>query len=83
MIWSKFCNGAYSVLSCESRSGKATGPWGGFKVMFAGNGGHGMIFRTFEGDLKLAMHKPEVRGRERLALFDLEDDGDSLKVVDR
>ena len=83
MIWSKFCGRSYSVISCESESGRALGPWSSFKTVFADNGGHGMIFRTFEGALKLVMHKPEVRGHERLALFALEDDGDSLKVVGR
>lgn len=81
MIWSTFCGKSYSVISCESESGKAVGPWGNFKTVFADNGGHGMILKTFEGDLKLVMHKPEVRGVERLTLFGLEDDGASLKVV--
>ena len=80
MIWSKFCGRSYSVISCESASGRAIGPWGNFKIVFADNGGHGMILRTFDGALKLVMHKPEVRGHERLALFDLVDDGDSLRV---
>lgn len=44
--------------------------------MFAGNGGHGMIFRTFEGDLKLVMHKPEIRGHERLAFFPIVENKD-------
>ena len=44
--------------------------------MFAGNGGHGMIFRTFEGDLKLVMHKPEIRGHERLAFFPIVENED-------
>ncbi len=83
MIWSKFCGSGYSVLSCESASGKALGPWGNFKIVFAGNGGHGMILRTFEGELKLVMHKPEKRGHERLTFFDLVDDGESLKVKER
>ena len=52
MIWSKFCDSGYSVLSCESESGKALGPWGNFKIVFAGNGGHAMVFKTFEGDRK-------------------------------
>lgn len=76
MIWSKFCDGGYSVISCSSESGRAEGPWSDFKIMFAGNGGHGMIFRTFEGDLKLVMHKPEIRGHERLAFFPIVENED-------
>ena len=81
MIWSKFCGESYSVLSCESESYKALGPWKNFKTVFAGNGGHGMILKTFDGELKLVMHKPEIRGIERLTLFDLADDGESIKVL--
>lgn len=82
MIWSTFCGRSYSVISCESESSKALGPWGNFKTVFADNGGHGMILKTFDGELKLVMHKPEVRGVERLTLFNLKDDGNSLKVVE-
>ena len=74
MIWSKFCDSGYSVISCSSQTGKAEGPWSDFRMMFAGNGGHGMIFKTFEGDLRLVMHKPEIRGYERLTLFSVEED---------
>ena len=74
MIWSKFCDSGYSVISCSSQTGRAEGPWGDFRMMFAGNGGHGMIFKTFEGDLRLVMHKPEIRGYERLAMFPVEED---------
>ena len=82
MIWSKFCDGGYSVISCSSESGRAEGPWSDFKIMFAGNGGHGMIFRTFEGDLKLVMHKPEIRGHERLAFFPIvENEDGSLSMA--
>ena len=80
MIWSKFCDKGYSVISCESKTGRAAGPWCDFKIVFADNGGHGMLFRTFEGELLLAMHKPEVRGHERLALFPVEDDGNALVI---
>jgi hypothetical protein len=82
LIWSTFCGKSYSVISCESESGKALGPWGNFRTVFADNGGHGMILKTFDGELKLVMHKPEVRGVERLTLFNLKDDGNSLKVVE-
>ena len=80
MIWSKFCDKGYSVISCESKTGRVAGPWGDFRIVFADNGGHGMLFKTFEGELLLAMHKPEIRGHERLALFTVEDDGNALVI---
>jgi len=84
MLWSKFCDSGYSVISCSSETGRAEGPWGDFRIVFAGNGGHGMVFQTFEGELKLVMHKPEIRGHERLAFFPIvETEDGGLSVVQR
>lgn len=80
MLWSKFVDGSYSVLCCESKTGRVAGPWGRFRVVFAGNGGHGMIFRGFDGQLRLVMHRPEVRGYERLAFFPVADTPEGLKI---
>ena len=80
MLWSKFVDGSYSVLCCESETGKVAGPWGNFRVVFAGDGGHGMVFRDFSGKLRLVMHRPEIRGYERLAFFPVEDTSDGLKM---
>jgi len=81
MIWSTFYNRGYTVFSCESKSGNAYGPWTDQKPIFEKNGGHGMIFRTFEGGLKLVLHQPERRGYERVAFFDVTDGKDGLAVV--
>ena len=80
MIWSPFYNRNYTVFSCESATGRAEGPWINQKMIFEKNGGHGMLFRTFEGQLKLVIHQPERRGYERIAFFDV-DDTDSGLVV--
>lgn len=81
MIWSKFVPGCrYSVILTESANGRVTGPWTNQHVIYGRNGGHAMILRTFEGDLKLVLHGPELRGWEHLRIFDLEDTGDDLVV---
>jgi len=76
-------SGAYRVLACESLSGRIEGPWGNQKVIFADNGGHGMVFRTFGGKDKFAIHHPENQKEqlERAKLFDFVDDGKSLAIV--
>lgn len=48
--------------------------------MFEKDGGHGMIFKTFEGELRLVLHSPNGGGLERAHLFELEDCGDTLKL---
>ena len=81
MIWSTFYRRNYTVFSCESANGGAEGPWIGQKLIFERNGGHGMLFRTFDGGLKLVLHQPERRGYERVAFFDVMDGDDGLSVV--
>jgi hypothetical protein len=49
-------------------------------MIFEKNGGHGMLFRTFEGQLKLVIHQPERRGYERIAFFDVDDTVNGLVV---
>jgi hypothetical protein len=39
-----------------------------------------MIFRTFEGNLRLVLHSPNGGGLERAHLFEIEDCGDTLKL---
>jgi len=80
MIWSPFYNKNYTVFSCESASGRAEGPWINQRMIFEKNGGHGMLFRAFDGQLKLVIHQPERRGYERIAFFDIDDTNDGLLV---
>ena len=82
MIWSSFGAKGYAVGIAESKSGKLKGPWiQQNALLFEQNGGHGMIFRTFENKLLLAIHQPNSpRGKEHLKLFELEDTGNSLRL---
>lgn len=83
MIWSTFIPGnEYCVLLCESQSGKITGPWINQKLIYTKNGGHGMLFNTFDDRLLLALHQPNSGGVERLHLFEVEDSGDTLLIKD-
>lgn len=79
MIWSSFGVNDYSVGIAESVSGKIAGPWKQHeKPLFSGDGGHGMIFRTFDGRLMLSLHKPNNDPDERAGFYELTDAGDSL-----
>ena len=80
MIWSPFYKRNYTVFCCESATGRAEGPWINQHPIFEKNGGHGMIFRTFGGKLKLVLHQPERRGYERIAFFDVDDTDEGLVV---
>jgi GH43 family beta-xylosidase len=81
MIWSTFIPGSdYCVLLTESQSGNIKGPWINQKPIYKKNGGHGMIFKSFDGHLMLALHQPNARGKERLHLFHVVDNGQTLEV---
>lgn len=81
MIWSSFKNGSYAIGIAESATGRVVGPWRQQKEpLFEKDGGHGMIFRTFEGNLRLVLHSPNGGGLERAHLFEIEDCGDTLKL---
>jgi len=81
MIWSSFGEEKYAVGLAESESGKIAGPW---KVIqepfFKANGGHGMIFTTFDKRLMLVLHQPNNSPDERAKFFELEDTGDSIRL---
>ncbi len=82
MIWSSFMHGEYAIGIAESMTGKVTGPWKQQpEPLFTKHGGHGMIFKTFDGRLCLTFHQPNSpSGKERAHIFELEDTGDSLKL---
>ena len=81
MIWSSFSKEGYAIGIAESATGNIYGPWKQHpKPLFNRDGGHGMIFRTFEGKLCIVFHQPNSGGAERAHIFELEDTGDSLMV---
>ena len=70
----------YAVGIACSSSGKVAGPWHQTETpLLANDGGHGMIFKTFDGRLVMAIHQPN-QGNIRVRLFELEDVGETLRV---
>jgi hypothetical protein len=39
-----------------------------------------MLFKTFDGRLKLTLHQPNKTPYERMKLFDVEDGGETLRL---
>lgn len=85
MIWSSFTHENYAIGLAESVTGKVTGPWRQQKEpIFSKNGGHGMIFRTFDGKLCITLHGPNTPlGQERALIYELEDKGNTLVLKER
>ncbi|MDE6086017.1 MAG: glycoside hydrolase family 43 protein [Muribaculaceae bacterium] len=82
MIWSSFMNGEYAIGIAESTTGKIMGPWKHIdEPLFNRNGGHGMLFKDFDGGLHLVIHVPNSPGgMERARIFDIEDTGHGLQL---
>lgn len=71
MIWSSFGENGYTVGQALSDDGIA-GPWHHVDTpLYEKNGGHGMVFQTNDGKLKLALHYPNETPHERPFFFDL------------
>ncbi|MHC4569200.1 MAG: glycoside hydrolase family 43 protein [Planctomycetota bacterium] len=80
MIWSSFGQHKYAVGIARSRTGKVAGPWEQMdEPLVAADGGHGMIFKTFDGRLMMTLHQPNS-GDTRAQLYELEDTGELLRI---
>lgn len=82
MLWSSFGTGGYTVGMARSGSGDIRGPWQQMpEPLYAGDGGHCMVFRTFDGSLWLAFHRPNQSPDERPQFIPLRENGSSLEIV--
>jgi Glycosyl hydrolases family 43 len=79
MLWSSYDHGSYVETVARSESGKLAGPWKQLAPLVGNDSGHGMLFKTFDGQLMMVLHQPFRRAHGKL--FDMEDTGDNLKVV--
>lgn len=82
MTWSSGGPTGYAVGLAVSTSGTLEGPWiQQSEAIFKGDGGHAMLFRSFEGTLMMVLHSPNLTPLERARIFEMEDTGETLRVV--
>ena len=81
MLWASFSEGGYTEGIAISASGRLSGPWvQQDEPLFKQDGGHGMVFTTFEGKLMMVLHSPNNK-ESRPRIFEMEDTGNTLKVI--
>jgi len=82
LIWSsRAADQSYKLGIAISDSGKLAGPWRQQdQPIFSDNGGHGMIFKTFDGKLMLMLHAPDGHSPQP-HLFTIEDTGETLRIL--
>ena len=72
MLWASFGDNGYVEAIAESDNGDINGTWKiREKPLFSDNGGHGMLFRTFSGVQKLALHQPNTSLQEHPVFIDI------------
>ena len=82
MLWSDFTASGYATGVARSLSGTLHGPWIQEKnPLYFLDGAHSMLFRTFEGQLMMALHCPNVHTKKRMLLFTMEETEDSIHIV--
>jgi len=81
MLWSSFGAGGYKLAVATSDSGELEGPWRqAKKPLFEADGGHGMLFRTFDGRLMLSLHQPNNKPHERTRLLPIREVAGTLEL---
>jgi arabinan endo-1,5-alpha-L-arabinosidase len=81
MIWASFINNSYALGVARSESGKVTGPWvHEEKALYQSDGGHGMIFTTFDDKLMLTIHTPNRTPEERPIFLEIEEKDGQLAL---
>lgn len=79
MLWSSWGENRYAQGIAWSLSGSIKGPWIQEEKAFKGdNSGHGMLFRTFEGQLLYSVHHSEGNGGRKPEIWTVDDSGDNL-----
>lgn len=72
-LWSSFNSNGYVVAIARSNNGSIKGQWSiDDSLVLDKDGGHGMIFETFEGQCKFAFHYPNENKQEKPCFKDIE-----------
>lgn len=82
MLWSSFGTGGYTVGVARSTTGDLLNEWQQDGTpLYAGDGGHCMVFRGFDGQLWLAFHRPNQSPDERPQFIRLRESASSLELA--
>lgn len=83
MLWSSFGKGhRYMTATARSASGNITGPWEvSSSMIYDNDGGHGMLFHSFDGTLVLSLHQPNKKLEERARFFEVAPSDNVIRLV--
>ena len=82
LLWSCMGKQGYCIAYAVSETGEIDGPWKqADKPLFDRDGGHGMIFSSYDGRLLLSIHSPNDTPNERALFIELKENEEGLEVV--
>ena len=82
MIWSSFSKNQYCEALSYSDNGSILGNWiHDDRLLFGSDGGHGMLFKSFEDELMFIQHMPNDTPNERPCLFKIIEKDDTLFIM--
>lgn len=79
MLWSSWGEDGYFQTLSRSKSGDLFGPWEHLPVWLGKGSGHGMLFRSLDGDWMLVVHRPFKNARGKL--YDVRELCDGFELV--
>ncbi|MEM6332321.1 MAG: glycoside hydrolase family 43 protein [Planctomycetota bacterium] len=81
MLWSSTGTKGYAMGYAKSQTGQITGPWTQIEQpLWSEDGGHGMIFRTFDDRLMLTFHSPNQTPHERPFFTEIEEANGGIRL---
>lgn len=82
MIWSSFNENGYVEAIADSDNGSVFGKWNhDNELLFSSDGGHGMIFKSFDGELYFICHSPNDNPAERPVIKRIKEENGTLITV--
>lgn len=82
MLWSTIGYEGYALGYAVSETGGILGPWRQAPApLFSRDGGHGMLFRAFDGRLLLTLHTPNRTPDERPVWLEVVERGGALALA--
>jgi GH43 family beta-xylosidase len=82
ILWSSMGKRGYAMGLARSVSGSVLGPWvQDDQPIWGEDGGHGMVFRSFDGQLYLTLHTPNETPKERVVFVSIDETGGPLSLT--
>jgi hypothetical protein len=82
MLWSSMGKRGYAMGLARSVSCSVLGPWvQDDQPIWGEDGGDGMVFRSFDGQLYLTLHTPNEKPKERAVFVPIDETGGPLSLT--